>query len=505
MGEKLRVRRSRRLRQTTLLLGCCLALYCLFFVFRTPVQAGPAATTKPWTLSPDLLRNLSLDVEQCNAAFPGLTKEIDDAVAQGPFTLKQTGDSGPLQGRIKDGQVRRNQMPPLSISNIGHADSQLQLSIIHAQRRADLSTEMINSRTAALHQLHRALITSPTYLPDTIFSLNFQDSPFGTSWTYSRPAADRSQSSSSPGTRNFLMPHFSFWSWPLPFVGSISRAASAITAIESSLPFGEKIPKAVWRGTSWFNSVHNPRLRQNLLKAVKEKSWDWADVEALKWEGGNASNAMGIEDFCRYKYVLHTEGIAYSGRFQFLQMCGSVTVTTPIVWLQHTTHLARPVFSSTLLKAGGGGGGRRGRQGAEAEAAGGGVVVGAHDGRKSGSGMAGKGKKGEGKTWTPSERVRKSWPREYAPEEANIVFVAPDWSDLEDTIGWLEDHPHVAEGIARRQRDMFVGGGYFSPAAEVCYWRALVRGWAEVVRTEGQGWESLEGVPFETFALSNGD
>lgn len=119
MGEKLRVRRSRRIRQGTLLLGCCLALYCLFFVSRTPTHAGRAAVTrKPWTLSPDLLRNLSLDAEQCNAAFPGLTKEIDDAVAQGPFALKQTGDSGPLQGRIKDGQVRVNELWRLSVMKI---------------------------------------------------------------------------------------------------------------------------------------------------------------------------------------------------------------------------------------------------------------------------------------------------------------------------------------------------------------------------------------------------
>lgn len=454
-------------------------MYCLFFVSRAPSDDLHTLSTP--TLSDKLLRNLGLDKDQCDAAFPGLTKEIDDAVAEGSFTLKQTGDSGPLQGRIKDGQ----------------------LYIIHAQRRADLSTEMLNSRTAALHQLHRALITSPTALPDTVFSLNFQDSPFGTSWTYSRPA-DRSQV--SPGARNFLMPHFSFWSWPLPFIGSMSRAASAIDTIESSLPWREKTSRAVWRGTAWFNSVHNPRLRQNLLKAAREKTWDWADVEALRWEGGdgkNASNALRIEDFCRYRYVLHTEGVAYSGRFQFLQMCRSVTVTTPIVWIQHTTHLVRPVFSSSLL---GDDDGRR-RGGAKAEAAGGGAAaVGAHDGRRSGSGTGRDAKKPKKKkTWTPSERVRKSWPKEYSPEEANIVFVAPDWSDLEDTIGWLEDHPRVAEGIARRQRDMFVGTGYFSPAAEVCYWRALVRGWAQVARTEDQGWENLEGVPFETFALSNGD
>lgn len=251
----------------------------------------------------------------------------------------------------------------------------------------------------------------------------------------------------------------------------MSRAAEAISSIEATLPFAQKIPKAVWRGTAWFNSVHNPRLRQDLLKAARERTWDWADIEALRREGGNATNAIRIEDFCRYRYVVHTEGVAYSGRFQFLQMCGSVTVTAPIAWMQHTTHLARPVFSTTLL----------------------------------GEDGAGRGERRERKAWRPSEKVRKAWPVEYAAEEANIVFVAPDWSDLEETIGWLEDHPDVAEGIARRQRDMFARRGYFSPAAEACYWRALVRGWAGVVRTAGQGWDKHEGVPFETFALTNGD
>lgn len=324
--------------------------------------------------------------------------------------------------------------------------------------------------------MHRALITSPTPLPDTIFSLNFQDSPFGTAWSYSRPA----DQPPSPSTRAFLMPHFSFWSWPLPFIGSMWRASAAIARLESSLPFAKKTPKAVWRGTAWFNSVHNPQLRQNLLKAVKDKTWDWADVETLNWTGdSNATNALMIEDFCRYRYVVHTEGISYSGRFQFLQMCASVTVTTPIVWMQHLTHLVRPVFSYTLpAEKGGAGGGSR---------------------PKGKAGTGGEEKKG----WTPSKSVRRAWPVEYPPEEANIVFVAPDWSDLEDTIAWMEDHPAVAEGIARRQRELFVGGGYFSPAAETCYWRALVRGWAKVVRPEEGEWNL--GVPFEEFSLKNGD
>lgn len=250
----------------------------------------------------------------------------------------------------------------------------------------------------------------------------------------------------------------------------MARAARAIDAIEGEYPAGTdawqrgKIGKAVWRGTTWFNSVQSPRMRQNLVVAARGKSW--ADVEALEWKTGSskeASNALPIEGFCRYKYVVHTEGVSYSGRFQFLQMCASVVLTPPIQWLQHTTHLVKPLFSSEL------------------------------------------GLKGEkGKGWTPTEKVNRAWPVRYRPEEANIVFVAPDWSDLGEVVGWLEEHPEIAEGIARRQRDLFVGGGYFSPAAEACYWRALVRGWASVARTEGQGWEELEGVTFEAFSLTNG-
>ena len=320
------------------------------------------------------------------------------------------------------------------------------------------------SRTASLHQLHRALATSPTPLPNTIFTLNFQDEPFGTAWSYSRHA-DPQFRSKDPNTRSMLMPHFSFWAWPLPFIGSMARAAQAITDLEATYAgrWHAKIPKAVWRGTMWFNSVHSPRMRQNLVLAARGQAW--ADVEPLAWttgdggSGRNASNALPIEGFCKYKYVVHTEGIAYSGRFQFLQMCASVVLTPSIQWMQHVTHLARPVFSSEL-------------------------------------GMGGKG-------WTPTEKVRRAWPVGYRPEEANIVFVAPDWSDLGDTVAWLEEHPEIAEGIAMRQRELFAGGGYFSPAAETCYWRALVRGWAKMARTEGQGWEETQGITFEEFSLSN--
>ncbi len=55
----------------------------------------------------ETLENLSLTEEQCRATFPGLTKEIDDAVARGSFHLKKEPDdyTGMVQLRIKDGKV----------------------------------------------------------------------------------------------------------------------------------------------------------------------------------------------------------------------------------------------------------------------------------------------------------------------------------------------------------------------------------------------------------------
>jgi hypothetical protein len=46
--------------------------------------------------------------KQCEAAFPLLTKEIDDSVSGGPFQFNRSVDSytGQVHGRIKDGKVR---------------------------------------------------------------------------------------------------------------------------------------------------------------------------------------------------------------------------------------------------------------------------------------------------------------------------------------------------------------------------------------------------------------
>jgi hypothetical protein len=100
-----------------------------------------------------------------------------------------------------------------------------------------------------------------------------------------------------------------------------------------------------------------------------------------------------------------------------------------------------------------------------------------------------------------STTLNNTWPTSYPLAEANIIFVAPDWSDLESTLQYLEENPSVSRDIARRSREGLVDSGYLSTAAEVCYWRALIRGWSRVVRVEGQEW-SAEGTRWETYSLT---
>ncbi|TVY65530.1 O-glucosyltransferase rumi-like protein [Lachnellula suecica] len=390
--------------------------------------------------SDETKESLFLTEHQCRATFPGLTKEIDQAVARGSFILEKQPDDyqGLVQARIKDRK----------------------LYVISAEERP--SRDMLYERQAVLYQLHRAIITSPTPLPDTILTFSIIDNPRQNVWSFSR--------SNDPNIKGnyWVMPHFGFWSWPKSFIGTMDQKLDRISEIEKEIPWEKKIDKAVWRGTAWFNSVGNTALRPNLLHATKDK--DWADVQDLKWRTNavSAENSIDIADFCKYKYIIYTEGVTYSGRLPFHQACGSIILTPPPSYMLHTTHLMRPLFSSTLPFS----------------------------------------PSYNSKTAPPPHNPR--WPDSYSPSEANVIFVEPDWSDLQQTIEWLRAHPKIAESIASRQRESSVDKGYLSPAAEVCYWRSLVRGWSSVAMIEEAEWGTWvseggtkgEGIRFESFALT---
>ena len=93
------------------LLAALLFGYYFLIGFRLPFSQNEEALFRivgqPSSQQPSSFdfSSLTWREEQCKAAFPGLTKDIDDMMALGPFTLKQARNMGPLQAQIQDGQV----------------------------------------------------------------------------------------------------------------------------------------------------------------------------------------------------------------------------------------------------------------------------------------------------------------------------------------------------------------------------------------------------------------
>lgn len=102
--------------------------------------------------------------------------------------------------------------------------------------------------------------------------------------------------------------------------------------------------------------------------------------------------------------------------------------------------------------------------------------------------------------------------------EQNYIRIKRDYSDLPRKMVTLLDPDHMqqAQRIADSARRMF-RERYLTPAAEACYWRALIRGWASVQDFTPDFWMEEEvfdkvtqterkksrprGAPFESYAI----
>ena len=103
------------------------------------------------------------------------------------------------------------------------------------------------------------------------------------------------------------------------------------------------------------------------------------------------------------------------------------------------------------------------------------------------------------------------WIQHYHPlltssgTQQNFVEVQRDYSDLEEKITWLRDNDEAAEIIASNSMLLF-REQYLTPAAEVCYWRKLIRGWS-TVSFEPEFYSILDGqkiwrgLPVESYLL----
>ncbi|KAF2008885.1 hypothetical protein BU24DRAFT_474962 [Aaosphaeria arxii CBS 175.79] len=349
-----------------------------------------------------------LTAMQCSSEFKSLFHYIERAVA---YRNKI--------GHVKESDIDLDWKPEgaMRVMIYNH-----KLYVLESKVNDDF---MVSRALSTLHQIDRAIATSPESLPDIEFTFVVSDVPdikhqHHTFWSLSRLAIDEEM---------WLMPDFGYWSWPVDLVGNYEQIRAEIEANE--VVWEEKVPKALWRG-----AVKTNKVRSSLMRVSQGKSW--ADVHEVRWKNrtdiaaDSADLALSIVDHCGYQFLIHTEGRSYSGRGKYLLNCRSVTIMHKSEWIE------------------------------------------------------------------PHQRVLvRSGP------DQNFVEVESDFSDLESKIQELLQDSQRAKMIANNSAKTF-RERYLTPAAQTCYWRQLIRSWAEVsfqpkpwVLIDGR--MQLRGMPFETF------
>jgi hypothetical protein len=120
-------------------------------------------------------------------------------------------------------------------------------------------------------------------------------------------------------------------SWPEPKAGAWSEAVRKAKAHDAEQSWCDKIGQAFFRGS--------------FMVPLRRKLWDvahtfsWSNISEVDW--GNKQTIVTLDDHCGYKYLMHAEGWAYSGRLKYLLQCKSVVISHEMEYLQHYNHLVR--------------------------------------------------------------------------------------------------------------------------------------------------------------------
>lgn len=120
-------------------------------------------------------------------------------------------------------------------------------------------------------------------------------------------------------------------------IGAYHEVQRKAIAMDKKFPWGNKISKLVWRG-----AILGLQIREKLVEVTKEK--EWADVRTLDWSQKESMerDKLSMDEHCKYKYVMHTEGTSNSGRLKYLQNCRSVIIAHKLAWVQHHHSLMVP-------------------------------------------------------------------------------------------------------------------------------------------------------------------
>ncbi|GAC95249.1 hypothetical protein PHSY_002824 [Pseudozyma hubeiensis SY62] len=134
----------------------------------------------------------------------------------------------------------------------------------------------------------------------------------------------------------YLFPDFSFASWPEAGIPSYPEFRRQAAQVNLEMPWRSKSNPAFWRGDALLGN--NIKPRESLLRvATGSGTQSWSDVKKTSfWESGpDIGQIVSPPEHCRHKFLIHSEGVAYSGRSKFILGCQSAVVMHRLEWEQH--------------------------------------------------------------------------------------------------------------------------------------------------------------------------
>ena len=267
--------------------------------------------------------NPALSAAQCDLAFPHHSRELERAA--GWYASRN------LTIRAEDVALDKHDS---KVFRMFIHDNQLR--VLEAKRTWG---DFWGPRAVFFFQLfERALLGAAALgekLPSVEFSMFIDDRP-------NMPSSDAAPKDTHlmwGSNRNFnapqdervwLLPDFEYWKGP----AASSWDEMQRRAWQHDAPFTSKIPKVLWRGVKHTNR----KLRGPLLDVTKDQ--EWADVVEVDW--ARRENFIDLDDHCRYAFLVHTEGVAWSGRIKYLWNCDSLLFIHDLYWDFHLAALLVP-------------------------------------------------------------------------------------------------------------------------------------------------------------------
>ncbi|KAK8033855.1 hypothetical protein PG991_003253 [Apiospora marii] len=275
--------------------------------------------------------NYGLSDAQCDAAFPGLFAEIYRAR---DHLLKQNKTIGRKDVHLDHDEEKAGR-PHYELHVLLHEG---ELYVLHQN---DGVWPHHYRAVAGLSAFYRAMVALPDLraLPNVEFVLNADDyyaRPDEPGFADGKPRFSWNRHVDDPWT--WVMPDFGGWMFSDDGVQSYAQFRADVELVERDYMvqgrrggWDDKTPKLAWRGSMSLGAS----LRKSLVDAAKGHKWNDVSAMEILADKDIRINVLDMADFCRYKYLAHTEGLSWSGRLRYLLNCESVPLVHEREWVAH--------------------------------------------------------------------------------------------------------------------------------------------------------------------------